>query len=118
LGFDYTEVYAGAYVGPVTARLYYSPDYRTAGQATLYGELEAGFEPLSNWRVSGHVGLLKYLKASAYYRVGETSGDWRVSVARQLGKFEVHASLSRNRAYYAYGPHQKAAASVGGSLSF
>ena len=34
IDFKYTEIYAGAYVGPVSARLYYSPDYRTSGQST------------------------------------------------------------------------------------
>lgn len=120
LGFNYTEVYAGAYVGPVTARVYYSPDYRTAGQAPLYGELEAGFDPAPNWRVSGHAGLLKYLKSSGYYRVGDTHGDWRLSVARQLGKFEAHASLSSSDAssYYPYRMHRSVAATVGASLGF
>ena len=120
LGFNYTEVYAGAYVGPVTARLYYSPDYRTAGQSTLYGEVEAGFEPISKWRVSGHVGVLKYLKSNTNYRVGDTLGDWRISVAREFGKFEAHMSLSRNNPnnLYAYRSHPSVAVTAGASLSF
>ena len=40
LDFKYTEIYAGAYVGPVVGRIYYSPDYRTSGQSTLYGEID------------------------------------------------------------------------------
>ena len=119
-GFKYTEVYAGAYVGPVSGRIYYSPDYRRGGQSTLYGELEAGFEPLPNWRVTGHVGLLEDLNGSIYSRAGDTVGDWRLSIARQLGKFELHAALSRGSSdiYYGYRIHRKAALTVGGSIRF
>jgi uncharacterized protein (TIGR02001 family) len=43
-GYKYTEVYAGAFVGPISGRIYYSPDYRNGDQSTLYGELESEFE--------------------------------------------------------------------------
>lgn len=120
LGFKYTEIYAGAYVGPVVGRLYYSPDYRTPGQSTLYGELEAGFEPASNWRVSGHVGMLTYLNSTRYWEAGETHRDWRVSVARQIGRVEVHTSLSGSSpgSYYGGRSRNKAALTAGGSVSF
>jgi uncharacterized protein (TIGR02001 family) len=120
LGFDYTEIYAGAYVGPVRGVVYYSPEYRTGSQSTLYGELETGFEPLRKWRLSGHVGFLTYLTASTFYRAGDTHRDWRLSVARQLGKVELHASLSQGNPdnYYGYRPHRKAAFTVGASAGF
>lgn len=119
-GFKYTEVYAGAYAGPLTGRIYYSPDYRTGSQSTLYGELEAGFEPLPKWRLSGHVGLLTYLTSSLFYPAGDTHHDWRVSVARQLGKVELHAALSQGgpNTYYGYREHRKVALTVGASASF
>ena len=119
-GFSYTEVYAGAYVGPVSGHIYYSPDYRRGGQSTLYGELEAGFEPLPDWRVTGHVGLLEQLNGSSYSRAGDTFGDWRLSIARQLGKFELHAALSRGSSdnYYGYRIHRKAALTIGASVRF
>ena len=119
-GFKYTEVYAGAYVGPVTGRIYYSPDYRTRSQSTLYGELEAGFEPVPKWRLSGHVGLLTYLNSSILYRAGDSDRDWRVSVSRQLGRLELHAALSKGGPdiYYGYRLHRKAALVVGGSVNF
>jgi len=120
LGFDYTEIYAGASAGPVTGRLYYSPDYRSGSQSTLYGELEAGFAPLPNWRLAGHVGLLTYLKSASFYRAGDTHQDWRVSLVRQLGKLEVHAAVSGGApyAYYGYQVHKKIAFTVGSSFSF
>jgi uncharacterized protein (TIGR02001 family) len=92
--YEYTEVYAGAYVGPVAARVYYSPDYRNSAMSTLYGEIEAGFEPARNWHVSGHVGVLTYLSSNYPYRNGESVVDWRVMVSRQFGRFEVHSALS------------------------
>lgn len=119
-GFKYTEVYAGAYVGPITGRIYYSPDYRRGGQSTIYGELEAGIEPLPNWRLMGHVGLLTALNGSIYSQSGDSHSDWRISIARQLGKFELHAAVSRGSSdiYYGYRIRRKAALTVGGSMSF
>lgn len=120
LGFKYTEIYAGAYLGIVSGRIYYSPDWRQGHQSTLYGEIEAGFEPLPKWRLSGHVGLLTHLDRSIYNRAGETQGDWRLSIARQLGSFELHAALSGGGPERQYGSrtHGKVALAVGGSVSF
>lgn len=120
LGYKYTELYVGAYAGPIAGRLYYSPDYRTSGQSTLYGELEAGFEPAKNWRLSGHVGLLTYLNSSRYWESGETHRDWRISLARQFGGFEIHSALSGGgrRTYYGGRLHKQAAFTIGGSASF
>ena len=120
LGFDYTEAYAGASAGPLTGRIFYSPDYRTGSQSTLYGELEAGFAPLPDWRLAGHVGLLTYLNSPTFYRAGDTHKDWWVSLVRQLGKLEVHAAVSAGvpYAYSAYRVHKKVAFTVGSSFSF
>lgn len=119
-GYKYTEVYAGAYVGPVVGRIYYSPDYRTGGLSTLYGELEAGFEPARNWRVSAHVGLLAYLNSKDFYHGGDTHRDWRIGVSRQFGNFEIHSALSGGKPYEYSGfrVHKKVAATVGASFSF
>lgn len=119
-GYKYTEVYAGAFVGPVSGRIYYSPDYRHGGQSTLYGELEAGFEPSLNWRVSGHVGMLTYLGSGDFYRAGETHRDWRIGLAREFGKLEIHAAVSGGgpSEYHGFQVHKKTAFTVGSSLSF
>jgi uncharacterized protein (TIGR02001 family) len=120
LGFDYTEFYAGTYVGPVTARVSYSPDYRSPGQSTVYGEVEAGFEPGTDWRLSGHAGMLVYLNSSGIYQGGETHRDWRLSVAREFGAAEIHAALSGGgpSTYFGYRLHKKVALTVGTSLAF
>lgn len=119
--YRYTEAYLGLGVGPVLGRVSYSPDYRHHGVSTLYGELEAGFEPKTNWRLSGHVGALHYLTSAPYRSKGSTHKDWRLTVSRQLGKFELHSSLSGSgpgAIYYGYRMHEKTALTVGGSYSF
>lgn len=120
-GYDYTEVYAGAAVGRVTGRVHYSPDYRSDGVSTLYAEIEAGVEPAADWVVSGHAGLLVYLSADDYWRSGSTHRDWRFSLARQMGRFELHAAVSGGgpRAqYYYYGERKQTALTLGGSIAF
>ena len=119
-GYKYTEVYAGAYVGPVAARVYYSPDYRTPGLSTIYGEMEAGFEPAPNWRLNGHVGILTYLNTKGFHRGGATHQDWRVGVSRQFGSFEIHSALSGGHPYEYQGArvHKKVAATVGANFNF
>lgn len=119
-GFKYTEVYAGAYVGPVSGRIYYSPDYRVGGLSTIYAELEAGFEPLPDWRLSGHLGLLTYLSSAYFYRSGDTHSDVRISLGRQFGRIEVHAAVSRGGpdTYYGNRIHRGTAVTLGSSLSF
>lgn len=119
--YHYTEFYAGAAVGPVVGRVYYSPDYRRPGVSTLYGELETGFEPAPNWRVSGHVGLLAYLDDQPYRQSGAGDPDWRIRVSRQFGRFEIHSALSGGgpgEQYYAHRVHAKPALTAGASVSF
>jgi uncharacterized protein (TIGR02001 family) len=118
--FEYTEVYAGAFIGPVSGRISYSPDYRYDGQSTLYGELDAGFEPSPSWRLSGHVGMLVYLNSASIYDAGATHRDWRLTVSRQLGKIEVHSALSGGSPsrYEGYRVHKGTALTAGASISF
>jgi uncharacterized protein (TIGR02001 family) len=119
--YRYTEIYAGATVGRVLGRIYYSPDYRSDGVSTLYGELETGFEPARDWRVSGHVGSLLYLTDATYREAGSTHQDWRISVSRQLGRVEIHSALSGGgpgARYYSYQRDEKPVLTAGASISF
>jgi uncharacterized protein (TIGR02001 family) len=119
--YHYTEIYAGASVGRVVGRVYYSPDYLVPGRSTIYGELEAGFEPARNWSVSGHVGMLAYLDDRPYGAAG-SHRDWRISVTRQIGRFEVHTAVSGggpDNRYYNYGDgNHDAVVTAGASVSF
>ena len=119
-GYKYTDIYAGAFMGPIAARVHYSPDYRTGGLSTLYGELEGGFEPARNWRLSAHVGMLVYLSSDSFYREGETHRDWRIGISRQFGRVEIHSALSGGEPsrYYGLRVHKPVAATVGASFNF
>ena len=119
-GHKYTEVYAGAFVGPISGRIYYSPDYRNGDQSTLYGELESGFEFARNWRLSGHVGRLIYLSSAPFEHSGYGETDWRIAVSRDFGNLEIHSALSgAGPGGYTSGADRKRAAfTVGTSLNF
>ena len=90
---SYDEAYLGLNAHNVSARLSYSPHYFRPEVTTLYGEVEAGFQPAAKWRLSGHVGALKYL-TTPYDFDDRTRLDWRVSASREIGRLEVHSALS------------------------
>jgi uncharacterized protein (TIGR02001 family) len=119
---NYTEVYLGLASGPFSARVYYSPDYEQAYVSSLYAEVEATFRPATNWRVNGHLGSQIYLATPTQYLGGRASRyDWRLSVARELGSFDLHAALSGGgpgKDYYSGSFHGKAALTAGASWSF
>ena len=115
----YTEAYVGATFRDVTARVSYSPNYYDHGVSTLYAELETGFQPADEWRLSAHAGALTYLDAPAYID-RSTRYDWRVAASRQLGRFELHSALSGGgpRNSYVYGLGRSGTAvTVGASLN-
>jgi uncharacterized protein (TIGR02001 family) len=118
--FRYTEVYAGAFVGPVMGRISLSPDYRMHGLSAGYGELETGFSPVRDWRVSAHVGMLVYLTSQFGYGAGSSEADWRIGVSRQFGRLEIHSALSGGgpSRYDGYRARKRTAATAGASLSF
>jgi uncharacterized protein (TIGR02001 family) len=86
--------YAEAYVGVVgdflSAHLHYSPNYLRQGYGSLYAEVDGTVKPADNWRLFAHLGTS--------IPVGDTEGrrqrwDARAGVARQLGPFELQASV-------------------------
>ena len=119
--YHYTEFYGGASIGRVTGRVYYSPDYRSHGVSTLYGELEAGFEPVRDWRVNAHIGVKAYLDAASYETKGSKRPDWRVGISKRFGRVEAHAALSGGgpgKTYYGYYLRHNPAITGGASISF
>jgi len=119
---NYTEVYLGLASGPFSARVYYSPDYEHAYVSSLYAEVEATFRPATNWRVNGHLGTQVYLATPARYPAGHAARyDWRLSVARELGSFDLHAALSAGgpgKDYYSGSFHGKVALTAGAAWNF
>jgi uncharacterized protein (TIGR02001 family) len=120
--YTYTEAYAGATHGPVSAYVFVSPNYFGSGFTTVYGQLEAAISPAEDWYLSAHVGGLHYLDTPSAYAIRDESFyDWRIGAARELGNFEVHAALSGGgpgRQYYYGEPHSRTAVTAGASLSF
>jgi uncharacterized protein (TIGR02001 family) len=116
----YTEAYVGANVHDFTARVSYAPHYFEDGVSTLYGELEAGFVPGDDWRLSAHVGALGYVRTPHYFD-DTTLYDWRLSAVRQFGAAEVHAALSGGgpgKEYYDGDLHNRTRITVGASVTF
>ena len=117
---SYTEAYVAAHVRDFTARVFYSPHYFRDGVSTVYGEVEAAYQPSPNWRLNAHAGVLTYLATPAYFD-SRTSYDWRLSASRQFGAAEVHAAVSGGgpgEDYYDGRAHDRTALTVGASLNF
>lgn len=115
----YTEIYAGIAVRGFAARAYYSPDYFTKDRATLYVELQGNVALRPKWNLGLHVGALTYLKDPPPY-TARSRYDWRATVSRELGAFEVYAGLSGRGPggdYYARNKG-RAVASFGAAVSF
>jgi uncharacterized protein (TIGR02001 family) len=120
--YDYTEGYAGVTRGPVSAYVFVSPNYYRHGIWTVYGQLEGSVSPAPDWRLTAHLGSLKYLyKPETYVFRAKTQYDWRVAVMREFGSVEVHAALSGGgpgRQFYYGSTHSRTALTAGASLSF
>lgn len=119
LDLRYTEIYAGVSVNGISARVYYSPDYLARDLPTLYTELQAGIRLQRDWHLGLHLGALTYLDDLPRYTV-RSRYDWRATVSRNLGQFEIYAGLSgRGPGGRYYERHKaRAVATVGAAFSF
>lgn len=116
----YTEVYLGATAHGISSHLYYSPDYLRPGMKTLYAEVESTLNLAPKWRLTGHAGLLTHLNDPPPF-VRREHYDWRITLGRDLGKLELHASLSGagpGTDYYYGRPRSTTALTFGASLPF
>jgi uncharacterized protein (TIGR02001 family) len=91
---DYTEIYAGVSRKALSARVSYAPHYFVDGYQTLYGELDANFSPMSKLNLNVHVGMLVPLDYPRSFEKPRTQHDWRIGVARQVGRVSLHAFLT------------------------
>lgn len=118
----YTEIYLGITADPITARIYFSPDYYRPDIQTVYGEIEGVIRPGKNWRLTAHVGGLTYLAApTGYFFSAKAHYDWRLGLSRQFGNFDVHAALSGGgpgQQYYYGRLRNRTALTAGASWSF
>jgi uncharacterized protein (TIGR02001 family) len=90
---SYTEIYAGVSKGPISVRLYYSPDYFGSGTKTLYAEVNGAVSPWTDWRLFSHVGALTYLTQQPWDHQPERY-DLRVGIAREFKGAEIRAAFT------------------------
>jgi uncharacterized protein (TIGR02001 family) len=90
----FTEFYAGASTRGLSARIYFSPDYYRHNVSTLYGEVEGSISPGARFQLSGHVGVLAYVETPTWSPDRPARYDWRVTLSRPVGPFDLHASVS------------------------
>lgn len=84
----YTEVYIGVTRKNLTARIYFSPDYVSAGSGTLYFSLDGVVRPAEHWRVNAHAGLYQPLYGP-WPRDRRSRADFQLGVAREFGHAEL-----------------------------
>lgn len=63
---DFMEVYVGASAGPVSAKVYYSPDYNNNSKTSLYGTATASFPLSDTLSVFAQVGSLDWDDTDSY----------------------------------------------------
>jgi uncharacterized protein (TIGR02001 family) len=91
---SYTEVYAGLSRKAVSGRISYAPHYFVHGASALYGEVEANMSPAPKLNLNAHVGLLIPLDYSEDLEKPRNQHDWRLGIARQVGRVSLHAFLT------------------------
>ena len=91
---SYTEVYAGVSRKAVSARISYAPHYFVHGASAFYGEVDANVSPMPKLNLNAHVGLLIPLDYSEEAEKPRNQHDWRIGVARQVGRMSLHAFLT------------------------
>jgi len=131
-GISYNEIYTGLTYRPVTLRLSYSPEYQASHTQTLYADLAISQAVARHLVISAHLAELLYLNQPApartrYYDTSATAFpyqpdncDWSLSATRQLGPFELRASLigAGNRGSPVARANRPASATVGAIWSF
>jgi hypothetical protein len=88
---EYAELYAGGTKGPVSAHLYYSPDYIGDVTNTVYADVSVARQ-LGSARVFAHAGLLHTLDGALTSRGERSRVDYRVGAAygARFGELQLY----------------------------
>lgn len=109
----YTEVYAGLNTEHFGARIFYSPDFLTAGLNAAYLDLNGNIRPLPRLRIFGHFGLLLPLGGPGETVLPRARNDLRLGTAVELGRGELQLAWVRSGAGAAFlEPRRQAADSL------
>lgn len=103
--FDFVEGYAGTTIGPIAAKVYYSPDYNNASAASIYGTATATIPLTASISLFAQGGSLdwdeidSYIDASA--GVTATSKD---GLSITLGAYGTHGRGLATAVFLSPGP--------------
>jgi uncharacterized protein (TIGR02001 family) len=86
--YDYPEVYAGATIDNVSARLYYARRYYAGDADTFYAELNGALPVHEHARLIAHVGAL-HTRSGGYYDVPDLTGDAKAGVVFDVDKVAI-----------------------------
>ena len=97
---DFVEAYVGMTLGPVSGKVYYSPDYNNVSAASIYGTLSTSFAVSETISLFAQVGSLDWDTIDSYvdYSAGVTGAKDGLSIS--LGAYGTNG---RGAATY-FGP--------------
>jgi uncharacterized protein (TIGR02001 family) len=98
---SYTEFYAGLTHKYLTGRVYLSPHYFGTATWTIYGELNGNFGIAPKLSLDSHIGVLAPIRSRDAGAI-RSGVDWRIGLARQLGRASVHAAWTAGRRIHHY----------------
>jgi uncharacterized protein (TIGR02001 family) len=90
----YTDFYAGLVTEKVSVHLHYSPQYFQPGYASLYADVNATVRLDPKWRLIAHGGITWYVDKPLSDPRDPTQLDWKLSIVRQTGPFDLQLALS------------------------
>jgi uncharacterized protein (TIGR02001 family) len=94
--YDYSEIFVGASMNRLSARLYYSKNYFQIGSSALYSELSAEQPIIEHVALVGHLGYLRInspARAVSQERVG-SQADLLIGVVWNVLSFNIGLALT------------------------
>jgi uncharacterized protein (TIGR02001 family) len=111
---DDLEIYAGLVTPHFSTQIHYSPHYFAPGVAAVYGNFEGALPIGENWRLTGHVGLLRRVAETG---IDDTAADWRIGVARRIGPVDLQLNWSSGSVRTGYEARKRRAGSIAIGIS-